>query len=98
MLTFSGVVFSYAKLKVGEKGLDSILEDYSALGQDGLERAEMLIDKYGSATLLITDIPGIDTIVTMVSGGIGVGTGRFYYGSPSPNLSGSSSSRYSWPT
>ena len=68
LLSAAGTVYSYVKYLAGDEGLDEILERYPKPSQERLERAAELFDRHGTIILLLTGIPGLDTIVALTAG------------------------------
>ena len=68
LLSIGGTAFSYAKYLAGGEGLDEILERYPKLSRERLERAAELFDRHGTIILLLTGIPGLDTVVALAAG------------------------------
>ena len=77
LLSAAGTTFSFAKYKAGEVGLDEILERYPKLSRKRLERAAELFDRHGTIILLLTGIPGLDTVVALAAGMVDVKKGTF---------------------
>jgi membrane protein YqaA with SNARE-associated domain len=69
--------YSLAKYKAGGVGLDEILERYPKLSRKRLERAAELFDLHGTIILLLTGIPGLDTVVALAAGASDVKKGTF---------------------
>jgi membrane protein YqaA with SNARE-associated domain len=77
LLTVAGVAFSYLKYEFGKGGWAVVLEKYPHFGQERVDRVTRLYGQHGSLVLLSTAIPGIDTLVTVGAGAVGVGRGPF---------------------
>jgi membrane protein YqaA with SNARE-associated domain len=77
ILTASGVAFSFAKYEFGKEGWEAILERHPGFGQERVARVTGLYDRHGSIVLLASAIPGIDTLVTVAAGAVGVRKGSF---------------------
>ncbi len=68
ILTASGVAFSYAKYIAVEAGTDQILKYHQDLNQDHLKKVMELFQRHGSIILLLSAIPGLDTVVALSAG------------------------------
>ncbi len=77
LLTVSGVAFSYVKYEFGKEGWEAILKRHPGFGQERVDRVTNMYDRHGSVVLLASAIPGIDTLVTVAAGAVGVKKGPF---------------------
>lgn len=77
LLSVAGTTFSFAKYKAGDEGLDEILVRYPKPSRKRLERAAELFDRHGTIILLMTAIPGFDTVVALAAGASDVKKGTF---------------------
>jgi membrane protein YqaA with SNARE-associated domain len=77
LLTVSGVAFSFVKYEFGKEGWEAILKRHPGFGQERIDRVTNMYDRHGSIVLLATAIPGVDTLVTVAAGAVGVRKGPF---------------------
>ena len=72
LLTVVGVAFSYVKYEFGKEGWEAILKKHPHFEQDRIDRVTGLYGEHGSVVLLLSAIPGVDTLVTIAAGAVGV--------------------------
>ena len=68
LLSTAGVFFIFAKYEAGNERLDEILERYPKMSRKRIEQGIDLFDRHGSIILLLTGIPGLDTVVALAAG------------------------------
>ena len=79
LLTVSSLAFSFVKYEVGKEGWDAIIEKHPDLDRERFDRVTDLFDRHGSVVLLGSAIPGLDTVVTLTAGAVGVKKGTFIF-------------------
>ena len=72
LLTVVGVAFSYLKYEFGKGGWEAILKKHPHFEQDRIDKVTGMYDAHGSVVLLLSAIPGVDTLVTVAAGAVGV--------------------------
>jgi len=79
ILTLSGTAFSLFKYTVGKGGTEAILDRFPQIGRERLDRCAELYERHGPIILLLTGVPGLDTIVCTVAGAVGVKRTTFIF-------------------
>lgn len=72
LLTAAGVAFSYLKYELGKEGWEAILKKHPHFEQGRIDRVTGMYGEHGSVVLLLSAIPGVDTLVTVAAGAVGV--------------------------
>jgi len=72
LLTVSGVAFSYVKYVFGKQGWAVVHKKYPNFDEERIDRLTNWYIVHGSVILLLSAIPGIDTLVTITAGAVGI--------------------------
>jgi len=72
LLTVLGVAFSYMKYEFGKEGWEVILKKHPHFEQERIDKITGLYGAHGSIILLLSAIPGVDTLVTVAAGAVGI--------------------------
>ncbi|MFN2190027.1 MAG: hypothetical protein ACK2T3_14780 [Candidatus Promineifilaceae bacterium] len=73
ILTLLGVGFSFLKYEFGKQGWRAIEKKYPQIEEDRFDQALGWYKRRGSITLLLSAVPGLDTLVTIAAGAAGIG-------------------------
>ena len=72
LLTVLGVAFSYMKYEFGKEGWEVIVKKHPHFEQERIDKITGLYEAHGSIILLLSAIPGVDTLVTVAAGAVGI--------------------------
>jgi membrane protein YqaA with SNARE-associated domain len=72
VLTLLGVAFSYVKYEFGKRGWGAISDRYPYFEEERIVRISNWYRNHGSIVLLGSAIPGMDTLVAVSAGALGI--------------------------
>ena len=79
VLTLLGVGFSFMKYEFGKQGWEVIEKKHPHIDEERFKNVMGWYREHGSITLLLSAVPGIDTVVTIAAGAAGIGAPVFIF-------------------